>query len=127
MAEDESTGSVQSLRLTVDQQAALNNDSYWLRMTAEQEQLVKTVGADETCIFYGDALIRLSKTKLVAMVEQAVKSAIRSALEILGTEKFAEFELDPMTLGCTFMRVTVTDTDGKTASAIGALPDPRTH
>ena len=97
----QSNGNVQSLRLTVEQQAALNSGNDWLRMTAEQEQFVKTAGANETCIFYGDALIRLSKARLVAMIEQAVKSAIHSALEILGTEKFAEFELDPLTLGCT--------------------------
>ena len=117
-----------SIQLTAAQRAELNgSDGEWLNLTEDQRQVVQSAGADETCIFYGDSLIRLKRANLKSMIEQAVQSATRDALALLGTDRFSDIEVDSVPLGCTFMRVTVTDNTGKQASAIGALPDPRVH
>ncbi len=117
-----------AIQLTADQQAAMESpDCDWLQLNEEQRHVVQSVSTDETCIFYGDALIRLKRAELTRMIEQAVQSATRDALALLGADRFSDIEVDSVPLGCTFMRVTVTDNTGKQASAIGALPDPRLH
>ena len=121
---------IQTITLTAEQVDAMSNpDSDWLRMTQEQEQFIKSAAPDETCIFFEDVIIRLSKDRCEAIHEVAFKTALLAALEQIGAtaESNVEVKCVPPELGQTFMRVTATDDTGKTATCVGMIPDPRVH
>jgi len=122
------SGKLRSIPLTSKQAAALyGQDAGCLQLSDAHEHLIKSAAADEVCLFYGDALIRVSKARLLSMQKQAFLSAMHGALAILGTNRFDDFRVDMPEFGQTFLRVTVTDLAGRSASAIGMLPDPRTN
>lgn len=48
-----------------------------------------------------------------------------AALSIKDPDEIAAIECDKPEVGATFLRVTVRHVDGRAASAVGAIPDPR--
>ncbi len=121
---------IESMELTAEQMDCMNNPAVdWLRMTPEQEEFIRAAGPDETCMFYSDAIIRLPRVRLRAIYDAAVRSAIHAGMTQIGATKHTNFQTqcDELELGQTFVRVTVTDDTGKSASCIGMIPDPRAH
>lgn len=121
---------IQSISLTREQiQQMIHPTSDWMRLTPEQEEFIRATGTGEQCTFYGDEILRLSNRQLEAIYEVAFKQAAAAALKELGRnlEEDIEVSIDSPEPGQLFVRVTVSDRTGKSASAIGMLPDPRTH
>lgn len=101
----------------------------WLALTPEQEDFIRSAGPDEACTFYGDVIIRMPKARLEAAHESAFKTAATAALELIGATADTEVQvsIERPGLGQTYLRVTATDDTGKSATAIGMIPDPRDH
>lgn len=121
---------VTTLPLTQDQIEQLKSKEHpWMAMTPEQEELIRSAGPDEACTFYGDVIIRMPQATLEAAHEFAFKAAAKAALELIGATADTEVEvsLEKPELGQTYLRVTATDDTGKSATAIGMIPDPRGH
>lgn len=120
--------SVQSVPLTPEQVSVLANpDAAWLPLTKEQQELVKNAGPEEGCLFYGDYLYLLPLSRVEAMNKVAFDSAAFAAAEMLGVsgDEIESIECDTPRMGQAFLRVTVTDTQGRSATATGMIPDPR--
>ena len=118
-----------SIPLTPDQQASMRSGSDWLMLTAEQLALIKSTGPGETCMFFGNELIKLSNARLEAIQKVAFDEAAIKALQELGPSDDADvkFEVGDIALGQTFLRVTASDASGASATAVGTVPHPRTH
>ena len=121
---------IESMALNRQQIESMNNpEADWLGMTPEQEQFIKAAGANETCLFYGDEILRLQHGQLLAIYEVAFKAAANAAIKLLGATDGMNVRLDMDTpeIGQIFVRVTATEDTGKKAAAIGMVPDPRMH
>jgi hypothetical protein len=98
------------------------------QVTQEELELVRSCGPDERCIVYDDRFIKLPIARILAMHEVAFKVAYTDALrlaEVEDADQLVSCELDDIEVGQTFLRVTVTDKQGRRTSAVGMLPDPR--
>jgi hypothetical protein len=101
-----------------------------MALTPDQHELIKSAGPGETCMFYGDELLCLSGDRLAAIHEVAFKTAAMAALKELRPDEDdsnMQFECESPALGQMYLRVTVTDSKGAKATAIGWIPDPRAH
>lgn len=119
-----------SIPLTAEQVSSLRSaESDWLKMTPEQEQFLLDLGPGQVCTFYGDQILKISGERMAKALEVAFKTACRAALEMLGSSSWESVDLKCETpaLGQMYLRVTATDDQGKKASAIGMIPDPRGH
>lgn len=118
----------ESIKLTQDQVRALGKPgSDWLQLTTEQHELVRTCGSDRRCAFVGDELVRMPLDQFERMLGAGFKAAAHSAIKGLGlsnADEIKDIDMNPYELGATHLSVTVTSTDGRTASGLGQLVLP---
>jgi len=118
----------ESIKLTGDQvecQGAAGPD--WMRLTADQYELIRTCGADRRCAFIGDELVRMPLDQFERMLSAGFKAAAHSAIKSLGlsnADEIKDIDMNPYELGATHLSVTVTSTDGRKASGLGQLVLP---
>lgn len=121
---------VESMPLTREQIATMTGQPVdWLMLTAEQEDFMRTNAPGDVFMFYGDAILKLHEDRLAQIMEVAFKAACQAALELLGMplNESVQIRCEAPAQGQTYLRVTATDDQGKQASAIGMIPDPRGH
>ena len=103
-------------------------DSGFRPVTDDELDLIRSCGPGERCLIYEDEFFKLSLCAVTSMLESAFNNACADALELaggkIGSDEF-QFEVDPLGVGQTWMRVTLTTTGGDQFSAIGLIPDPR--
>lgn len=118
---------IATIPLTEEQRRSMRSESAWLQLTPAQNDFIAATGPDETCTLYGDAFLRVPTSTLTDLMGEAWRTATLSALQQLGLTHADEWTLQsfPPDLGGTYVRVTVTGADGRTASAQAQIPDPR--
>lgn len=119
-----------TIALTRDQVASLRApEGDWLRMTPEQQHFIKSTPPGMTCFFFDEVIVRVSEAQLTAAMEVAFKTAANAALQLINSPQGVQVQLSckKPELGQTYLTVTATDDDGRTANGIGMIPDPRMH
>lgn len=104
----------------------MNED--WMQLTPEQYDLISSKGPEETCLYFGEDLIRVPTERFLAAFKHAFETGAQVAAGSLGISNSAgieSFDLEAVEMGQKFLRVLVTSTDGRTASGVGVIPDPR--
>jgi len=98
--------------------------------TEDEIDLVRSCGPEERCLIYEDEFFKLHVSTVAALLESAFESACADALTLAGAKYMdGQFraDVDPLAVGQTWMRVTLTFMDGERFSAIGLIPDPAPH
>jgi hypothetical protein len=97
----------------------------WRRLTAKETELIRTAKPDQLCILRDEQVIRAKKAAVMAVYEHAFKSAAHQACQQLGIvspDQLTDLDCEP----CDgFVCVTATDGQGKTATAVAQVADPR--
>ncbi|MBE2211199.1 MAG: hypothetical protein IAE66_06290 [Xanthomonadaceae bacterium] len=121
---------VESMPLTPEQIACIDSpEGDWLKLTPEQEKFFRDTGPGMVCTIYDGQLLRLSGEHMASCMEVAFKTASKAALELLGEPltETVNLKVHSPEVGQAYLRVTATNDLGKSASAIGMIPDPRHH
>jgi len=100
--------------------------SDWHELSAADVALLKSCGPGEFCWLWGDELVKTNEEHMKAALDVAVKEAYRAALTaaagFVGSEH--TWEVDDISPGAMFLRVTVRNDLGQQASGIGMIPRP---
>ena len=118
-----------SIRLNPDQVANLRSEEGdWLKMTKDQEAFINATGPDDVVAFIGDELVRVSAVEMAGAMESAFKTAVGAALQQLpgATIDNVTVTYDLPELGQEYLRVHA-EADGRKATAVATIPDPRRH
>jgi hypothetical protein len=122
---------VDALPLTSEQIEIMRgeSDADWLKLTPEQESFLRSATPGQCCMFYGDEILKMPAPRLEEIMSVAFKAAATAAFHLLEVADDAEYEFDceDPKFGQMYVRASARTPDGKTATAIGMIPDPRSH
>ena len=90
-------------------------DTGFRRVTHDELELLRSCGPGERCLIYDNEIFKLPISTVTSLIESAFNSACADALKLAGSriqDGEFEVEVDPIGIGQTWLRVTLTSVAG---------------